>query len=252
MHHIFVSENFVDVENSKITIDKNSDMENFNHLVKVLRINVGEDILCSAVPFTYKYDYKCKVCEISETFASFDIIEKTIANELPVKINLYQGLPKSDKLEFIIEKAVELGAYSITPFLSTYCVAKMEKKATDKIKRLQKIARSAAEQSKRNIIPVINEPIDYGTLMKCCIDKKSILFYENAAGLDKTKEYIRSINENDEINIIIGTEGGFSDKEIVMAKENGIKILSLGDRILRTETAAITAMSILMYELQKH
>lgn len=249
MHHIFVNEKLISLEAHKIEISKNIDMENFNHLAKVLRVKVGEYVLCSVVPFNFTFDYRTKVSSITNDKIVIDIEEKTKANELPIKINLYQGLPKFDKLEFIIEKAVELGAYSVTPVFNQFSIAKMEgKKVSAKLERLNKIARSAAEQSKRNIIPEVRCPMCFDDMLNIISGENNILFYENAESIKKTKEYIKSIR--DEVNIIIGPEGGFSDNEIEKAKKAGIEILSLGNRILRTETAAVTAFSILMYELQ--
>lgn len=249
MHHIFVNENLIDLGARKIEVIKDIDKENYNHLAKVLRVKVGEYVLCSVVPFNFTFDYRTKVSSVTDDKIVMDIEEKTKANELPIKINLYQGIPKSDKLEFIIEKAVELGVYSVTPVLNEFSIAKMEgKKIGAKLERLNKIARSAAEQSKRNIISEVMWPINFDDMLNKISGSNNILFYENAEGIEKTKEYIKSIE--DEVNIIIGPEGGFSDNEIEKARKAGIEILSLGNRILRTETAALTALSILMYELQ--
>ena len=267
MHHIFINENEINLANKTIIVDGNS--ENYNHLVKSLRIEVGEMVLCSVMPFLDSFDYKAEVIDINGDGIRLNVTEKTTANELNVDLNLYQGISKSDKLELIIEKAVELGVKSITPIATEYCVAKIEDKKVDKkMERYNKISKSAAEQSKRHIVPKVCEPIDYKTMIKNIVEKKSddkgnaidvhnLLFYENAAGIIYTKEKIakivKSLSENKsnkiEINVIIGPEGGFSEKEISFAKENGVDILSLGDRILRTETAALTALSILMYEL---
>lgn len=249
MHHIFVNENLIDVNVGKIEISKDGESENFNHLVRVLRVNVGEHILCSIIPFNFTFDYRAKVSIVTNDKIVMDIEENTKANELTVKINLYQGLPKSDKFEFIIEKAVELGVYSITPVNSEFSVVKLEEnKIKTKIERYNKISKSAAEQSKRNIIPEVRKPICFDDMIKKISGEKNILFYENAKGISKTKEYIKCIK--DEVNVIIGPEGGFSDKEIEKAKNAGIEILSLGERILRVETAAVSALSIFMYELQ--
>lgn len=173
---------------------------------------------------------------------------------------------------------MELGAKSITPVATEYCIAKIDdKKSEKKIERYNKISKSAAEQSKRHIIPQVNEPIGFKKMiekliaMKCdedgnAIEVHNLLFYENAAGIAETKEKIskivKSLKDKNadksnvtnmasaiEINVIIGPEGGFSESEIDLAKVRGLDILSLGDRILRTETAAVTALSILMYEL---
>ena len=257
MHHIFVNENNVDLAGKTIKLSK--DDETFNHLVKSLRINEREKVLCSVVPFMSSFDYLCEVANVDSENVILTIIEETDARELPVTINLYQGISKSDKLEFIIEKAVELGVSTITPLSTEYCIAKIDEKKSDKkIDRFNKIAKSAAEQSKRHIIPKVNEPMEFGDLVNAAGVNDltyNILFYENASGILETKKVIqdikqRMVSNNDiAINVIIGPEGGFSKKEIETARDKGFSILSLGDRILRTETAAVTALSILMYEM---
>lgn len=266
MHHIFIEENEIDLSNKVIEIDSGN--ENYNHLVKSLRVEKGEDVLCSVNGFIHPFDYKARVKDIDGESICLSIEENVDANELPIKINLYQGITKFDKIEFIIEKAVELGVYSICPVASEYCVAKIEDKKTDKkIDRFNKISKAAAEQSKRHIIPKVNEPISFKQMienvktLKCddngnAIETYNLLFYENASGIAETKEkvleIVKSLTDKKintiEVNVIIGPEGGFSEKEISLARESGFDILSLGDRILRTETAAITAMSILVYE----
>ena len=261
MHHIFVNENIVDWEAKVIRLSK--DDEAFNHLVKSLRINEKEKVLCSLVPFKSSFDYLCEVKNVDSEYVMLTILEESAARELPVMINLYQGISKSDKLEFIIEKAVELGVSSITPLSTEYCIAKIdEKKSEKKIDRFNKIAKSAAEQSKRHIIPEVKEPVKFDELIKETGKNTSkgeesytLLFYENASRINETKRVIQNIRQKVDasnepiINVIIGPEGGFSEKEIEIAKSSGIYILSLGERILRTETAAVTALSILMYEM---
>lgn len=257
MHHIFVNENIVDLAGKMIRLSK--DDEAFNHLVKSLRINEKEKVLCSLVPFESSFDYLCEVSNVDSENVILTILEEMAARELPVAINLYQGISKSDKLEFIIEKAVELGASTITPLSTEYCIAKIDEKKSDKkIDRFNKIAKSAAEQSKRHIIPKVNEPMEFDDLVNAAATNDltyNLLFYENASGIIETTKVIQDIkqkmagNKDIVINVIIGPEGGFSKKEIEMAKDKGFSILSLGDRILRTETAAVTALSILMYEM---
>ena len=267
MHHIFVHENYIDNVNGIITIDKISDKENYNHLANVLRVNNGEKVLCSIIPFNMSFDYLCSVVSVDNSIV-LKIEEKQSSKELIVQINLYQALCKSDKLEFIIEKAVELGVTNIIPVDTKHCVAKIDaKKENTKIERYNKIAKSAAEQSKRNIIPKVLSYMTYNAMLdkidsecKTFGDKVlNILFYENAKGIKYTRDVIRSFTDkmnekklmNDAmINVIIGPEGGFAKEEIELAKMRGFNILSLGDRILRAETAAVTALSILMYELQ--
>ena len=272
MHHIFVNENLIDFTNKKITIDSANDKENFNHMAKSLRVNVGEKVLCSAMPFEFSFDYLCEVANVDDESITLSILEEITSNELPIHINLYQGISKFDKLEFIIEKAVELGAYSVTPISTEYCVAKIvDEKIEKKLDRFNKISKSAAEQSKRHIVPEVKKPMSFGEMLDDIGKEKNgeivynLLFYENAKEIIFTKEVIDEIkgeiddnsvnkisdDKNIVVNVIIGPEGGFSENEIKLASNKGIRILSLGDRILRTETAAVTALSILMYEFSK-
>ena len=253
MFHIFINENQIDGE--KIIIDKNNDPDNFKHLKNAVRIKLNEKLLISINDYIHSFDYLCSVIDIDDENIVAKIEEKTESRELKYNINLYQGFPKADKFEFIIEKAVELGVHSIIPVDMQYSVAKLnEKKESAKLERFNKISKSASEQSKRNIIPEVKNPINYKTMIDSIKnDRYNILFYENANGISETKKYIHDIladiSESDNINIIIGPEGGFSEAEIELARSNNVKILSLGDRILRTETAAITSLSILTYEL---
>lgn len=260
MHHIFIKEDLLN--DNVVRIDKTSDSDSFNHLVKSLRVNVGEQVLCSVVPFKFSFDYLCEVTSVNDDELKLRVVEKSEAKELPVFINLYQGISKSDKLEFIIEKAVELGVYSIVPLASEYCIARIDNnKREKKLERFIKIAKSAAEQSKRHIIPSVNEPVGFSDMIDAFSKESSaynLLFYENAKGIVETRNIISEIVKKSKesgdkltINVVIGPEGGFSEKEIAKAKEAQVKILSLGDRILRTETAALTALSILMYEFTK-
>ena len=258
MHHIFVNENAVNIVDRVIAINGDQDFDNYNHLVKSLRINVGEQVLCSVFPFEFSFDYLCEVKDITDKEVKLYILEETKQRELVVKVNLYQGISKSDKFEFIIEKAVELGVSSIIPLATEYCVAKIDDKKSDKkIERFNKISKSAAEQSKRHIIPEVLVPISFDEFIDSINENDentyNLLFYENANGIAETKRVLTEIKNKDNkdviINLIIGPEGGFSNAEIEKAKNKKVSILSLGERILRTETAAVTAMSIVMYEV---
>ena len=258
MHHIFVDKSEIDLDNKLVDIDCISDCENYNHLVNSLRIREGEFVLCSIIPFTSSFDYRTRVSSIDKNKVSLSIEEEIKANELDIEINLYQGLCKSDKFEFIIEKAVELGVHRIIPLDTEYTIVKFEqneKKLMAKLDRFNKIAKSAAEQSKRHYIPEVSEPLKLSDIkIDNVLDAHNILFYENADSIEKTKECINLIKHLESIktiNVFIGPEGGFSDKEITEVKKMGFNILSLGKRILRTETAAVTALSILMYEFEK-
>ena len=216
-----------------------------NHIKNVLRMKVGDTILISA-------NGKSNLCEIEiidndEIVAP--IIEEDYQNtELPLQIYLFQGLPKSDKMELIIQKAVELGVYSITPIEMKRCIVKLDdKKKKSKQTRWQAISESAAKQSKRNTIPEINEIISYKAALNAAKELDLLLVpYENEDGILSTKEALAKLKEAKSVGIIIGPEGGFDDAEIEAAKDAGGRIISLGKRILRTETAAITAVGMCM------
>lgn len=216
-----------------------------NHIKNVLRMKVGDTILISA-------NGKSNLCEIEiidndEIVAP--IIEEDYQNtELPLQIHLFQGLPKSDKMELIIQKAVELGVYSITPIEMKRCIVKLDdKKKKSKQTRWQAISESAAKQSKRNTIPEINEIISYMAALNAAKELDLLLVpYENEDGILSTKEALAKLKEAKSVGIIIGPEGGFDDAEIEAAKNSDGRIISLGKRILRTETAAITAVGMCM------
>lgn len=254
MYHIFVNNN--QLFDNQFYISKIDDLYNFNHLKNALRIKLNEDIIVSIIPYNEKYDYLTSVFSISDDNIILIIKNKIENNELNFNINIYQGLPKNDKLEMIIEKTVELGVHSITPVNMEYCISKWDiKKQNNKYNRLNSISKSASEQSKRSYIPIVNNVIDYDQMINSIKnDEYNILFYEVKKNINDLKYYINSIkqniNKNDNINIIIGPEGGFSELEINKASDNNINIFSLGKRILRTETAAITSMSIIMYEME--
>lgn len=216
-----------------------------NHIKNVLRMKVGDTILISA-------NGKSDLCEI-ETIDNDEIVAPIIEEdyqntELPLQIHLFQGLPKSDKMELIIQKAVELGVYSITPIEMKRCIVKLDdKKKKSKQTRWQAISESAAKQSKRNTIPEINEIVSYKAALAVAKELDLLLVpYENEDGILSTKEALTELKNAKSVGIIIGPEGGFDDAEIKQAKDAGGKTISLGKRILRTETAAITAVGMCM------
>lgn len=216
-----------------------------NHIKNVLRMKVGDTILISA-------NGKSDLCEI-EIIDNDEIVAPIIEadyqnTELPLQIHLFQGLPKSDKMELIIQKAVELGVYSITPIEMKRCIVKLDdKKKKSKQTRWQAISESAAKQSKRNTIPEINETVSYKAALNAAKELDLLLVpYENEDGILSTKEALAKLKEAKSVGIIIGPEGGFDDAEIEAAKDAGGRIISLGKRILRTETAAITAVGMCM------
>lgn len=216
-----------------------------NHIKNVLRMREGDEILLSE-------DGKSHLCVIESIDAQTVTAKVTEENyrdtELPVKIYLFQGLPKSDKLELIIQKTVELGVFSVIPVEMRRSVVKLdEKKKESKRARWQAISESAAKQSKRNFIPEIAAPVSYKEAMAKAAEMDVFLVpYENENGMAATKEALGRIKAGAKIGVLIGPEGGFEEKEVALAMEAGGVPISLGARILRTETAAITSVGMCM------
>ena len=217
----------------------------YNHIKNVLRMKIGDEILVSQ----NSASSLCKIVSFENESVITEIIEENFQDtNLPINIYLFQGLPKSDKMELIIQKSVELGVKEIIPVEMSRSVSKLDgKKKQSKKERWQAIAESAAKQSKRTIIPVVSEALSYNDAIKKAAELDILLVpYENERGMIATKEALLSIKQGMSIGILIGPEGGFEQKEIDKAKEINGKIISLGKRILRTETAAITAVSMCM------
>ena len=217
----------------------------YNHIKNVLRMTVGDRFLVSH----NKNSDLCEISAIENDTVTAKIIEKNYQDtNLPINIYLFQGLPKSDKMELIIQKCVELGVFEIIPTEMEHCGVKLEeKKKAQKVARWQAISESAAKQSKRNIIPKINDVMSFKEALKKAAELDILLVpYENEKGMTATKEALSKIGPDMNVGIMIGAVGGFCEKEIEAAKANGGEIISLGKRILRTETAAITATAMCM------
>lgn len=247
MHHFFVPKEQI-IESRKEIRIMGSD---YNHIRNVLRMQVGEMLSISNGE-----DGQIYLCEIREFLEEEVVLTISSAQEdsteLPAKVYLFQGLPKSDKMELIVQKATELGVYEIIPVATTRCVVKLdEKKAKTKVKRWQTIAESAAKQSKRSVIPNIASVQTYGEAMEYAKNMDMVCIpYELTRNMDGTKEFIKELQGKCQIGIFIGPEGGFSEEEINFAIENQVKPISLGKRILRTETAGLTTLAIIMYHLE--
>lgn len=235
------------VENNKITIIGTD----VNHIKNVLRMNILDKIeVCNQ---ENQENYLCEISELEDEKICCNIIKKIENSTEPeIKVTIFQGLPKSDKMELIIQKSVELGVYDITPIEMSRCVVKLtEKDKNKKLERWQKISEVAAKQSQRDIIPKINPIIALKNICDIIDEYDSvILAYENEK--DYTiKEELKKIKSQNatKIGIIIGPEGGLSEKEVEMLKEAGAKVVTLGNRILRTETVALNVLSNIIYEL---
>ena len=221
-----------------------------NHIKNVLRMKCGEDVWISDGG---DKEYHCQIEELGEDEVLLHILyAQEPEYELPNKIYLFQGLPKADKMELIIQKAVELGAFSIIPVETKRCVVKLDvKKAAKKVVRWQQIAESAAKQSKRMLIPHVHEVITFKEDLKYAESMDIRLIpYELAKGMPETKEILAAIEPGQSIGIFIGPEGGFEEKEVKAAIEGGAKPITLGRRILRTETAGLAILSVLMFQLE--
>ncbi len=216
-----------------------------NHIKNVLRMRTGEKILVSEGGKSHL----CEIESIGEAAVTARVIEESYREtELPVKIYLFQGLPKSDKLELIIQKAVELGVYEIVPVEMHRSVVKLDdKKKESRRARWQAIAESAAKQSKRNTIPTVSDVLSYKQAMEKAKEMGLFLVpYENERGMEATKEALAKMERGMSVGVLIGPEGGFEPKEIALAEEAGGLTVSLGARILRAETAAITSVGMCM------
>lgn len=217
----------------------------FNHVKNVLRMKVGEELLVS----DGKNSHLCRIESYSPSAVVLSVIEKNYADtSLPIEIHLFQGLPKSDKMELIIQKAVELGVTEITPVEMARSIVKVEeKKKGQKTSRWQAIAESAAKQSKRTVIPKVNDIVNFRAALDIAKNLDILLIpYESKNGMEDTKLALNAIKGGYKVGVMIGPEGGFDQKEIDLGVNNGGKIISLGKRILRTETAAITSVAMIM------
>lgn len=246
MPRFFVDQN--QIEENYITILG----EDAHHISRSLRMAVGEHITVSDGE---QYEYDCILEVFAEKTVKAKIINKyESATELPIRVHLYQALPKGDKLDFIIQKSVECGAFDITPFESQNCVVKVKKDAEDKkSERRNKIALEAAKQCGRGIIPRVNPTLSFNQMLNDASIFDVALFCYEGQGTEPMGAVLKSIKCKSEIHdiaVIIGSEGGFSNDEATLARERGFYSIGLGKRILRAETAAIFALSSIVYEFE--
>ncbi|MBQ7833261.1 MAG: 16S rRNA (uracil(1498)-N(3))-methyltransferase [Lachnospiraceae bacterium] len=245
MYHFFVEPE--QIQGTQIYITG----KDVNHIKNVLRMRIGEEI--SVGNGMDGKEYRCAIDSFEEDSVNCKLLFiKEDGVELPVKVTLFQGLPKADKMELIIQKAVELGVYEIVPVATKRCVVKLDaKKEASKIARWQAIAEAAAKQSKRAVVPQIRPVMTMQEAIKAASEMEHrIIPYELAEGMSKTKEVFESFTPGNSVAVFIGPEGGFEEKEVEAATEAGIQPVSLGKRILRTETAGFTVLAWIMYELE--
>ena len=247
MYQFFVEQSQIDIANKTVMITG----ADVNHVKNVLRMKVGEELAVSNGQDGK--EYRCAIRAFQEAAVDCELrFIKEDGVELPAKIYLFQGLPKADKLELIIQKAVELGVYQVIPVETKRSIVKLdEKKAKAKTARWQQISEAAAKQSKRGIIPEVKEPMNFAKALQMAeaMDVK-LIPYELAEGMEKTRSLIESVKPGQSIAIFIGPEGGFDEAEVAAAQQAGIEPITLGRRILRTETAPLAILAWLGYWLE--
>lgn len=222
-----------------------------NHIKNVLRLEPGDWVVaCDGAGKDYVS--RIQALEADRVILQVEKVQET-GSELPVKITLFQGLPKKDKMEFVIQKAVELGVYEIVPVIMKRCVVRLdgEKKIRKKQERWQAIAEAAAKQCDRGIIPVVHAPVTMDQAFDIARGiEYNMIPYELQDGMEASREIVAEACHHKTLGIFIGPEGGLEQEEVSQAMERQIHPLTLGKRILRTETAGMALLSILMFQLQ--
>lgn len=222
-----------------------------NHIKNVLRLKNGEEIAVSNGIDGKEYRCGIEAYTDAEVLCTLRFIKED-GVELPSKVYLFQGLPKADKMELIVQKAVELGACEVIPVATKRSVVKLdEKKAVAKVGRWQTIAEAAAKQSRRSVVPAVHRVVDMKEAVEYAkgMDVK-LIPYEFAQNMEHTRKLIGEVKPGQSIAVFIGPEGGFEESEVQAATEAGAEPMTLGRRILRTETAGLTVLSWLMYQLE--
>lgn len=246
MLHLFADPS--DVQDELLTITG----PEVNHIRNVMRLKPGEEISVSIGGDGKEYRYGIESYTEDSVLCRLRFV-KDKEVELPVKVLLFQGLPKADKMDLIVQKAVELGAAEIIPVSMERCVVKLDAgKAAKKTARWQTIAESAASQSRRSIIPRVLAPMSMREAVEYAKEQTEVrvIPYELQEDDGSVKQYLESLKEGQSVSIFIGPEGGFTPAEVGLAKEAGIRPISLGRRILRTETAGLAILSWLIYILE--
>ncbi|MDR7237248.1 16S rRNA (uracil(1498)-N(3))-methyltransferase [Neobacillus drentensis] len=229
------------------------DEEDRHHIVKVMRMQLGDQIIC--VDQEGKQAV-CALAEITDTSVVADVVQwMETVSELPISITIASGLPKGDKLEWIIQKGTELGAHRFLPFSAARSVVKWdEKKASKKIDRWQKIAKEAAEQSHRAFLPEVLSAISFKELLtKSKKFHYKIVAFEEESRNGETSVFaatLKKMNKGDSLLLVFGPEGGLTDAEVEQLRENDFAICGLGPRILRTETAPLYTLAAISYHFE--
>ncbi len=250
MYRFFIEQSNIDMESGIIRIT-GSDV---NHIGNVLRMKSGEMILLSTGLKDDPVEYLCEIDEIRSDDVMAKILDlRKNARELPGELVLFQAIPKGDRFETVIEKGVELGVHRIVPVMSARTIVKLdEKRSAKKVQRWNAIALAAAKQSKRSFVPEVCRAMPWTEALEIAGGLDRILVpYENAEGIAHTREVIAGLKAGESIGIFIGPEGGFEEKEIAQLLERKAEVITLGHRILRTDTASIAILSMLMMQLER-
>ncbi|MCR5468207.1 MAG: 16S rRNA (uracil(1498)-N(3))-methyltransferase [Lachnospiraceae bacterium] len=239
------------VENENVSSDSIRIIgQDAKHIRNVLRMKKGEVVRVSTAA---SENFLCEVADFIEDDVIVAIKERNIkSTELPGKVYLFQAIPKGDRMETVIEKCVELGVHEIIPVEMKNCIVKLdEKKKANRLKRYQAIAEAAAKQSKRSIVPNVHEVMKYKEAVDYALSNSDVLLfpYEREDGMKGYNEVMDKIVPGKNISFFIGPEGGFDEEEVSIAKEH-MDIISLGSRILRTDTAAIVTMTAIMLKFE--
>ena len=244
MYHFFVTEDQIGEETVVI---RGSDV---NHIRNVLRMRQGEPLFISGGEGT---GYECEICHIGTDQVMARILSRSDrTGELPARLHLFQGLPKGDKMELVIQKAVELGVSEVVPVITRRTIVKLDKKKEEaKTARWNAVAESAAKQSGRGVIPVVRGVLSFKEALAYAGPfPVKIIAYERAEGMKTLREQLGRIRPGKDAGIFIGPEGGFEEEEISGAESAGAVPVSLGRRILRTETAGLMVLSVAGYLLE--
>ncbi|WP_462412266.1 16S rRNA (uracil(1498)-N(3))-methyltransferase [Neobacillus sp. Marseille-QA0830] len=227
--------------------------EDRHHIVKVMRMEIGDQIICVDPEGNQAV---CRLTEITDERVVADVVQWNEGHsELPISVTIASGLPKGDKLEWIIQKGTELGANQFIPFSAARSVVKWDgKKAGKKLERWQKIAKEAAEQSHRIKVPEIIQPLSFHELLA----KSNEFDYKLAAFEDESRNgevsvfssTLQKMKNGDSLLIVFGPEGGLADQEVRTLKDNGFQLCGLGPRILRTETAPLYSLAAVSYHFE--
>lgn len=246
MYQFFVDPAQINIPDKRVIITG----ADVNHIRNVLRMKPGEEL--SVRGGQDGREYRCGILSLGEEIVCELRFIKEDNVELPARIYLFQGLPKADKMELIIQKAVELGVYQVVPVAASRCVVKLDgKKAAAKIMRWQGIAQAAAKQSRRAIVPEVTEALSFDQAVRKASEMDvKLIPYELAEDMSRTRKLMEGIEPGQSVAVFIGPEGGFAETEIELALSKGLEPITLGKRILRTETAGLAVLSWMTYLLE--